>query len=237
MTYMANCGSTTCDKYDPTNAKWFKIDQQGKQPNNTALWVQAEISKLIISSHYLLSYFFSILVNGAVATVPLPNNLAAGNYMIRHEIIALHLATTKGEAEFYPSCSQIKVDGSETGAPEPDECVTFPGGYSDDDPGIYDPQVFNTSAVYVFPGPPVASFVGGTSSNGTNSSSTTPVSTTSAGSSTSTGSSSPPAQSSQASGQSCQVTMSSNTPPVDEVQPRHFSRIMRRLFAFGGSRY
>jgi hypothetical protein len=159
--------------------------------------------------------------------------------MIRHEIIALHLATTKGEAEFYPSCSQIKVDGTETGAPNPDECVTFPGGYSDDDPGIYDPQVFNTSAVYVFPGPPVASFVGGgsSSSNGTNSSSTTPVSSTTAGSSTSTASSSSPAQSSQASGQSCQVTLSSNTPSTDEVQPRHFSRIMRRLFAFGENRY
>jgi hypothetical protein len=46
MTYLANCGSTTCDNYDPTNAKWFKIYQEGKQPNNNALWVQAEISKL-----------------------------------------------------------------------------------------------------------------------------------------------------------------------------------------------
>ena len=46
MTYLANCGSTTCDKYDPTNAKWFKIHQVGKQPNNNALWVQAEVSKL-----------------------------------------------------------------------------------------------------------------------------------------------------------------------------------------------
>ena len=46
MTYLANCGSTTCDKYDTTNAKWFKIHQDGKQPNNSALWVQAEVSKL-----------------------------------------------------------------------------------------------------------------------------------------------------------------------------------------------
>ena len=46
LTYLANCGSTTCDQYDPTNAKWFKIYQVGKQPNNNALWVQAEVSKL-----------------------------------------------------------------------------------------------------------------------------------------------------------------------------------------------
>jgi hypothetical protein len=152
--------------------------------------------------------------------------------MIRHEIIALHLATTKGEAEFYPSCSQIKVGGNQTGAPNPDECVTFPGGYSDDDPGIYDPDVFDPSAVYVFPGPPVASFVGGTNSTSGNSSSTTASTAT-----TSTASSSPPAESSEASGQSCKVTMPSNTPSANVVQSRHFSRIMRRLFAFGESRH
>jgi hypothetical protein len=171
-------------------------------------------------------------VNGAAVTVPLPQNLAAGNYMVRHEIIALHLATTFGMAEFYPSCSQIKVSGSQTGAPNANELVTFPGGYNDSDPGIYDPQVYNTSAPYVFPGPPVASFVSGiTSGNSTSGNSSSTVS--------STAGSAPPAQSSQASGQPCKVTKPlapSNTPSADAVQPRHLSRIMR-LFAFGESRH
>ena len=165
--------------------------------------------------------------------------------MIRHEIIALHLATTFGKAEFYPSCSQIKVGGSETGAPNPDECVTFPGGYKDTDPGIYDTQVFDPSAPYVFPGPPIASFVGGNGS-GDNSSSTT-VSTSTASTPTytaasdsatttpptSTADSAPPTRSSQASesGYSCQIVMlPSNTPSSDATHSRHFSRIMRRLF-------
>ena len=155
--------------------------------------------------------------------------------MVRHEIIALHLATTFGKAEFYPSCSQIKVGGNQKGAPNPDECVTFPGGYNDSDRGIYDPQVFDPSATYIFPGPPIASFVGGTSTSGGNSSSTPPVSTNTT--STPTAGSAPPVQSSQASGQSCKVTIPSNTPSTDAVQPRHFSRIMRRLFAFGESRH
>lgn len=153
--------------------------------------------------------------------------------MIRHEIIALHLATTKGEAEFYPSCSQIKVGGNQKGAPNADELVTFPGGYKDTDPGIYDPQVYDPSANYVFPGPQVASFVGGTSTS-SNSSSTAPTTTTSAGSA-------PAAQSSQPPSQSCQVTIpsSSDTPSYNNlVQPRHFSRIMRQLlFAFGENRH
>lgn len=188
-------------------------------------------------------------MNGVVATVPLPKNLAPGNYVIRHEIIALHLATTFGKAEFYPSCSQIKVGGSGTGVPNSNELVTFPGGYSDSDPGIYDPNVFDPSAPYVFPGPPVASFVnGGASTNGTttanNSSSTTSSSTvsraraTSTGTPTSTPGSAPPAHSSHASGHSCIVVQPSNTPSSDSyvVRPRHFSRIMMRLFAFGENR-
>ena len=166
--------------------------------------------------------------------------------MIRHEIIALHLATTFGKAEFYPSCSQIKVGGNEKGAPNPNECVTFPGGYRDSDPGIHDPQVFDTSASYVFPGPPVASFVGGTTSTSDNSSSTASTSTSASTSAstlsttpsyTPTAGSAPPVQSSQASGHSCILTMPYNTPSADVGQPRHFSRIMRRLFAFGESRH
>ena len=66
-------------------------------------------------------------MNGAVATVPLPKTLAEGNYMVRHEIMALHLAVTKRKAKFYPSCSQIKVGGNQRGASNANELVTFPG--------------------------------------------------------------------------------------------------------------
>lgn len=45
MTYMASCGSTTCDKFNDTGAKWFKIDQAGKKAGDDSDWVQADISK------------------------------------------------------------------------------------------------------------------------------------------------------------------------------------------------
>lgn len=80
-------------------------------------------------------------MTGTTAIITLPTNLAPGNYIIRHEIIALHLATSRGGAEFYPSCTQLKVGGSETGGPDADELVLLPGAYSDTDPGIYDPNV------------------------------------------------------------------------------------------------
>jgi len=146
MTYMASCGSTTCDKFDSTKAKWFKIDQVGKDSNGK--WLQQRM-----------------LDNGAASNVTLPTNIAPGEYLIRHEIIALHLANTKGGAEFYASCTQVKMSGSGTGVPSSSELVSFPGGYSDSDPGIFDPTVFDADDKYVFPGPPIAKLAAsGTSS-------------------------------------------------------------------------
>ena len=84
---------------------------------------------------------------GKPISATVPNNLAPGNYLIRHEIIALHLAEKVGGAEFYPSCTQVKVGGSGNGTPKSSELVSFPGGYSDTDPGIVGGNVSN---VYSF---------------------------------------------------------------------------------------
>jgi hypothetical protein len=70
-----------------------------------------------------------------------------------------------GGAEFYPACSQLQVGGSGTGKPTTSELVTFPGGYHDNDPGIYDPTVYNPGSNYTFPGPPIAAFVDASSSS------------------------------------------------------------------------
>ncbi|KAG6370607.1 glycoside hydrolase family 61 protein [Boletus reticuloceps] len=144
MTYMAPCVNTTCDQYDSTNAEWFKIEETSLEPGNNT-WYQQNI------------------MNGRPANVTLPSTLQSGQYLIRHEIIALHLATTMGGAEFYPSCTQVNVSGDQVGIASTNEEVTFPGGYSDNDPGIYDPTVFDTPVQYTFPGPPVAAFVSGSS--------------------------------------------------------------------------
>ena len=80
-------------------------------------------------------------MSGQNYSTTLPKSLASGGYLVRHEIIALHLANEKGKAEFYPSCQQIKVGGSETGVPSEDQLLSFPGAYSDDDPGIFVPTV------------------------------------------------------------------------------------------------
>ena len=46
LTYMANCGAnTTCDQFNITEAKWFKVQQVGRTADGSA-WVQADLSKL-----------------------------------------------------------------------------------------------------------------------------------------------------------------------------------------------
>jgi len=202
LTYLANCGSTTCDKFDITNAKWFKIQQIGRKPNSSD-WAQLDLMK------------------GGVATATLPATLAPGNYLLRHEIIALHLAVTIGGAEFYPACAQIKVGGTQTGAPNQNELVSIPGAYSDNDPGIFDVNVFEPNAPYTFPGPPVANFVDGNSASGTSPSAT---------------GTSPASPTSKTSGKSCKIKHSNSTSTASTQQRRHFSRVMRRL-AFGASRH
>ena len=134
--------------------------------------------------------------------------------MLRHEIIALHLATSFGGAEFYPSCAQLRIGGSQTGGPSASDLVSLPGAYSDNDPGIFDPNVFDPNSPYVFPGPAIASFISGTPSNG---SSTTPTS------------SSGPTPT-KAPTKSCKISkrpVASNNLVVR--RPRHISRIMRLL--------
>ena len=150
-------------------------------------------------------------MNGNPANVTIPSTLESGQYLIRHEIIALHLATTLGGAEFYPSCTQVtplvvpllenrsmlisvaqvNISGSQVGVASSSEEVTFPGGYSDTDPGIYDPDVFDTPVQYTFPGPPVAAFVSGSSSSSSGSGSGSGSPSSSSPGSSSTPSASP----------------------------------------------
>jgi Auxiliary Activity family 9 (formerly GH61) len=48
-------------------------------------------------------------VNDKPVTVTLPMQDAPEDYLVWHDIIALHLAVTVGGAEFYPFCTQICI--------------------------------------------------------------------------------------------------------------------------------
>jgi hypothetical protein len=93
-------------------------------------------------------WFFSDLGGYSVAAIPA--NLAPGNYLLRHEIIALHLGNLFQGAQFYVACIQLKVSGNGTGVPRSKDLVSLPGAYSDHDPGIYDQDVRLSRSLKVF---------------------------------------------------------------------------------------
>ncbi|KAF9232370.1 glycoside hydrolase family 61 protein [Melanogaster broomeanus] len=167
MHYMTKC-TGSCSSYDSTNAEWFKISELGVEDDDTT-WYQANI------------------MAGQPANVAIPSNIDPGEYLLRSELISLQNAMSVGGAEFYPACIQLNIGGSGTGAATSSEECTFPGCYSDTDPGIYDPNVYNPPLTYTFPGPPVAAFVGGDASSG----GTQPSGSGSGSSSTPTSGSSP----------------------------------------------
>lgn len=104
---------------------------------------------------------------GQNSKVNLPTDLAAGNYLLRHEIIALHLAVSEGGAEFYAGCVQLSIKGSGTGVPSDSDLVLLPGAYKDDDPGIFTPDVYSMKkGDYQFPGPDVSKLASSGSGNG-----------------------------------------------------------------------
>lgn len=144
LTYLARCDDDDCMNFDSKDAEWFKIDEVAMKKDGSE-WEQAD------------------LMQEEPAKVTLPSNLAAGSYLLRHEIIALHIASDEGGAEFYAGCVQMKVGGSETGAPSDSDLVKFPGAYSDEDPGILVNAFSLGKNDYQFPGPNVSDLSGSSS--------------------------------------------------------------------------
>ncbi|KAL1956063.1 hypothetical protein VTO42DRAFT_7658 [Malbranchea cinnamomea] len=97
ITYMARCPGD-CSEYEPgTDAVWFKIAEDGKHDDG--------------------SWASDPLINDVPYEFTIPEGLAPGNYIVRHELWALHAAWTYPGAQVYPSCFQVKVVGDGTQQP------------------------------------------------------------------------------------------------------------------------
>jgi len=83
----------------------------------------------------------------------IPTSVPDGEYLLRVEHIALHMAMQANKAQFYLACSQIQITGGGKGTPGP--LVSLPGAYKSSDPGI----LVNLGAIqanaYQPPGPAV----------------------------------------------------------------------------------
>ncbi|KAK4239231.1 glycoside hydrolase [Achaetomium macrosporum] len=89
----------------------------------------------------------------ATVNTTIPANTPDGEYLLRVEQIALHMAMQPNKAQFYLACSQIRITGGGSGSPGP--LVALPGAYKSNDPGI----LVNLNAIqpdaYQPPGPAV----------------------------------------------------------------------------------
>lgn len=87
------------------------------------------------------------------ANATIPAATPSGDYLLRVEQIALHLAQTADGAQFYLACSQVTITGGDDGTPGP--LMAFPGAYKATDPGILVNLGRVSSTTYVPPGPAV----------------------------------------------------------------------------------
>jgi len=137
MVYMANCGGD-CSSANPASLNWFKINQSGL------------ISGTVGTGQWGMG---TLVADNSSWTTTLPKDLPNGNYMLRHELLAIH---TSNAPQFYMECAQVTITGGGSGSPGP--TVKFPGGYSATDPSI-DIDVYSAAnqvnTNYVIPGPTV----------------------------------------------------------------------------------
>ncbi|KAF2179501.1 lytic polysaccharide monooxygenase [Zopfia rhizophila CBS 207.26] len=136
MTYLAKCTPDCTSFKGDTGNVWVKIDQMAYDTSMNPPWGSDMLAK-----------------QGASWTVTVPPNLAPGQYILRHEILGLHVAGQRMGAQFYPSCSHLTVtSGGTTQLPAG---VALPGAYNPDDTKGVLVQLWQVNAgqvQYVAPG-------------------------------------------------------------------------------------
>ncbi|KAK2009516.1 hypothetical protein LZ32DRAFT_608420 [Colletotrichum eremochloae] len=141
ITYMAKCANDDCTTWQPSakDNVWFKVQEEGREGTSNN-WGATPLMK----------------AGNSGVKYTIPECIAPGQYLVRHEIIALHAASSYPGAQFYPSCHQIEVTGS--GSTNPSDLVAFPGAYKGSDAGI----TYNAyqAQPYTVPGPKVFSCSG-----------------------------------------------------------------------------
>ncbi|KAF4216716.1 hypothetical protein CNMCM8980_007291 [Aspergillus fumigatiaffinis] len=134
ITYLAPCNGD-CATVDKTTLKFVKIAARGLVDGSSppGKWADDEM-----------------IANNNTATVTIPASYAPGNYVLRHEIIALHSAGNLNGAQNYPQCFNIKITG---GGSAQGSGTAGTSLYKNTDPGIKFDIYSGLSGGYPIPGP------------------------------------------------------------------------------------
>ena len=114
---MTSCGSS-CTTFNASEGKWFKIAERGLLTGTVreGMWAQREFSTWDGDGTDLW-------------TEMIPRGLKRGEYLIRHEIVALHIAN---RPQFYPQCAHLVVRGDGEDEPGEEYLTRIPGLWSMD---------------------------------------------------------------------------------------------------------
>jgi hypothetical protein len=131
--YLASCGSSGCANADKTKLEFFKIDEVGLvSGSNPGKWGSDQLVQ-----------------NNNSWLVQIPDNISAGEYVLRHEIIALHTAGQTNGAQAYPQCINLRITGSGKDLPKGVRGTEL---YTSEDPGIKF-NLYTSFSSYDAPGP------------------------------------------------------------------------------------
>ncbi|KAI5924517.1 glycoside hydrolase family 61 protein [Camillea tinctor] len=135
MVWMYPCesGFASCDG---KGKKWFKIDEMG-------VWGDALNSN---------NWGTALIYENLKWSSRVPASLKPGDYLIRHELLALHQANTP---QFYPECAQITVTGSGSATPSGEFLTSIPAYAAQSDPGVMVDIYMGKATTYTPPGPKV----------------------------------------------------------------------------------
>ncbi|KAK2607568.1 hypothetical protein N8I77_006232 [Diaporthe amygdali] len=98
--YLAKCNGP-CETVDKNSLKFFKIDGAGLvSGSNPGYWADD-----------------ALIANGLSWLINIPEDIAPGSYVLRHEIIALHGANQANGAQAYPQCFNLEISGTGTSQP------------------------------------------------------------------------------------------------------------------------
>jgi cellulase len=134
INYIAPC-SGECTSASPGSLSFAKISQAALlSGSNPGTWATD-----------------TLIAQGFSSDVKLPSSLAPGNYVLRHEIIALHAAGSANGAQAYPQCINVKITSGGSAKPSGEAATAF---YKANDPGILF-NLYGSFSSYPIPGPSV----------------------------------------------------------------------------------
>jgi hypothetical protein len=98
MTYLAQCEGSCADA-KKEDLQWVKIDELGWL--NSTGWNVIDLGGTWAAN--------VLIANGFSWVVRIPEVLEEGSYVLRHEIIALHVSERVDGAQAYPQCVNLQV--------------------------------------------------------------------------------------------------------------------------------